>query len=261
MAIACGLIAQFGVNAADGNPVVPFDMSIVTLLLGMAIVIKCWPENYGNRVAGAQRVFMEAVSSIMNDESILLTGTIQALYEGAMYSFVFMWTPVLESAQPDGVPHGFVFAIFMMSTSLGAAVFGPLSASGPPQSYLAPVFIVSGASLLIALLFPGHAAIIMCAFCVFEATVGIFWPAIGKVRATVVPEQTRTTIINIFRVPLNILVCTVLLMQSHLTPQSTFAICVACHVVCAILTIRLRTVLAAKEDRKAVRLSTAFDSA
>ena len=42
---------------------------------------------------------------------------------------------------------------------------------------------------------------------------GIYWPAMGTVRSQVVPEETRATIYNIFRVPLNAIVLGVLLNQ------------------------------------------------
>lgn len=41
-------------------------------------------------------------------------------------------------------------------------------------------------------------------------SVGIFWPSMMKMRSDYVPEELRATIINIFRVPLNLFVCVVL---------------------------------------------------
>ena len=48
------------------------------------------------------------------------------------------------------------------------------------------------------------------AFCVFEFCVGLFWPSMMKQRAAHVPEEMRATIINFFRIPLNLFVCIVL---------------------------------------------------
>lgn len=47
-------------------------------------------------------------------------------------------------------------------------------------------------------------------FCVFEACVGLFWPSIMKMRSQYIPEEARSTIMNFFRIPLNIFVCIVL---------------------------------------------------
>lgn len=58
-------------------------------------------------------------------------------------------------------------------------------------------------------------------FCIFESCVGIFWPSIMKMRSQYIPEESRSTIMNFFRIPLNIFVCVVLYNVSvtfHLLP-------------------------------------------
>lgn len=58
-------------------------------------------------------------------------------------------------------------------------------------------------------------------FCTFEACVGIFWPSIMKMRSQYIPEEARSTIMNFFRIPLNIFVCVVLYnVSSALEPFS-----------------------------------------
>lgn len=57
-------------------------------------------------------------------------------------------------------------------------------------------------------------------FCVFEACVGLFWPSIMKMRSQYIPEEARSTIMNFFRIPLNIFVCIVLYNVSIVRPTS-----------------------------------------
>jgi hypothetical protein len=48
----------------------------------------------------------------------MLLGLMQSLFEGAMYTFVFMWTPALAAASPPSMgtlPFGLIFACFMVS--------------------------------------------------------------------------------------------------------------------------------------------------
>lgn len=47
-------------------------------------------------------------------------------------------------------------------------------------------------------------------FLLFEICVGCFYPLIMRLRATYVPENLRSTIMNFFRIPLNIFVCILL---------------------------------------------------
>ena len=39
----------------------------------------------------------------------------------------------------------------------------------------------------------------LLAFCLFEVCVGMFWPSMMSMRAQYVPEEMRSTIINLFR--------------------------------------------------------------
>ena len=44
----------------------------------------------------------EAVGIIASDKRILLTGLVQALFEGAMYIFVLQWPPAMSAMAGDG---------------------------------------------------------------------------------------------------------------------------------------------------------------
>ena len=51
------------------------------------------------------------------DPKIIYLGVIQSFFEGAMYIFVFMWTPALEATSPwteQLISHGWIFACFMV---------------------------------------------------------------------------------------------------------------------------------------------------
>jgi hypothetical protein len=43
-----------------------------------------------------------------------------------------------------------------------------------------------------------------------QVIVGVFWPSMMTMRAHYVPEEIRSTIINCFRIPLNLFVCIIL---------------------------------------------------
>lgn len=57
---------------------------------------------------------------------------------------------------------------------------------------------------------PLSGCIQLIGFCTFEACVGVFWPSVMKMRSQYIPEEARSTIMNFFRIPLNIFVCIVL---------------------------------------------------
>ena len=62
------------------------------------------------------------------DPKVALLGAMQSLFEAALYTFVFLWTPALAPAG-ERLPHGMIFACFMMACMAGSAIAGRLLAS------------------------------------------------------------------------------------------------------------------------------------
>lgn len=63
------------------------------------------------------------------DTKILCLGLIQSLFEGSMYIFVLEWTPALtpkstSTEKQESIPHGHIFAAFMVSRSDEPVVSG-----------------------------------------------------------------------------------------------------------------------------------------
>merc|ERR1712146_9138 len=159
-----------------------------------------------------------------------------------MYTFVFMWTPALEK---DGVtiPHGLIFACFMISCSLGGTLFGLVSGI-PAHVLLIGVYVGAAAAMCVPMV-TGEPFYIMGAFISFELLVGLFWPGIGTLRSQVVPESCRATVINLFRVPLNLIVCCVLYYQGSMDVGSVFNFCAAFHGLAAVTAVALASSIAA----------------
>ncbi|KAL6738447.1 hypothetical protein Aduo_011994 [Ancylostoma duodenale] len=130
--------------------------------------------------------------------------------------------PLQASADP--IPHGYIFAGFMVATMMGSSLFKLLTKSGRPEDFMRYVLLLSAACLAVPIIFPTSAAAIFIAFLVFEICVGIFWPAMGCLRGTYVPEETRSTTINLFRVPLNLIVIFILWQNFSMT--AIFQFCV-----------------------------------
>mmetsp|Transcript_269 Transcript_269/g.455 ORF Transcript_269/g.455 Transcript_269/m.455 type:complete len:482 (-) Transcript_269:135-1580(-) len=239
-AIVCGVVAQYAVNANSqtsavrnstwhsGGFTVPFDLAIGALLIGGCLLWWLWGENYGDSGTTTNHAqFAQALAVVQKDKLILAVGLVQSLFEGAMYSFVFMWTPALAS-EPSP-PYGTIFSTFMMSCMLGSQVFEVLLASGKrtPQRVMVLVFALSAVALAIGPItslfgvsatFPRY-----CGFLLFEVCVGVYFPAIGTLKSQIVPEAYRSAIYNIFRIPLNVIVLIVLL--GHFSVDVTFALC------------------------------------
>ncbi|KAJ7965295.1 Molybdate-anion transporter, Major facilitator superfamily domain protein [Quillaja saponaria] len=256
VAIVAGLFGNLLVDSFALGPVAPFDAASCFLAIGMAIILSSWTENFGDASESKDLLtqFRGAAVAIASDEKIALLGAIQSLFEGSMYTFVFLWTPALSPNDED-IPHGFIFATFMLASMLGSSLASRLMAHPSPrvESYMQIVFVVSSGSLLLPILtsflvapsnvkggsmsFSGW--IQTLGFCAFESCVGIFWPSIMKMRSQYIPEEARSTIMNFFRIPLNIFVCIVLYNVNAFPITVMFGMCSIFLFIACILQRRL----------------------
>lgn len=269
VAILAGLFGNILVDTLSLGPVAPFDAASCFLAIGMAIILSSWTENYGDPSENKDLLtqFKGAATAIASDEKIALLGAIQSLFEGSMYTFVFLWTPAL-SPNGEDIPHGFIFATFMLASMLGSSLASRLMARTSPrvESYMQIVFVTSAIALLLPILTtmvvtPSKAngggisfsgCIQLLGFCTFESCVGIFWPSIMKMRSQYIPEEARSTIMNFFRIPLNIFVCVVLYNVDAFPITVMFGMCSIFLFVASLLQRRL-LVIADKpktEDRE-----------
>ncbi|VAH05311.1 unnamed protein product [Triticum turgidum subsp. durum] len=254
VAIVAGLFANLLADNLGFGPVAPFDAAACFLAIGMAIILSSWGENYGDASEGKDLMaqFKVAAKAIASDEKIALLGAIQSLFEGSMYTFVFLWTPALSPNDED-IPHGFIFATFMLSSMLGSSIASRLLARKMKvEGYMQIVFSISAFTLFLPVVtnfivppsekggsisFGGSVQLL--GFCIFESCVGIFWPSIMKMRSQYIPEEARSTIMNFFRIPLNLFVCVVLYNVNAFPIAVMFGMCSIFLFIAAILQRRL----------------------
>lgn len=254
MAIAAGFLGDYLVEKLSLGRVAPFDAAIVFMLIGGVLIALTWTENYGDTTShDLTAQFTKAWEAITADPCIALLGAIQAMFEASMYSFVFLWTMSM-SPNKEAIKHGLIFVNFMTASMLGSFLAGVLMKRARPESYMKGVFAVAAGALLVPLVLALDTSknpelkgkpitltgkVQMIAFCVFETCVGVFWPSMMKLRSDYVPEELRATIINIFRIPLNLFVCIVLGNVEAFPLAGMFGLCVAFMVVSLVSQVQL----------------------
>jgi len=247
----------------DGSVVVggfctPFDVAALVLLIGGVMVAASWTENYGgdgfSQEKGNKRSLANERSSVFaslkagtltvfRDKKVLLVGSIAAFFEAAMYSFVFEWTPAVKASPEDRPPYGEIFSIMMLACMAGTRVYASFLSAGTSNAKVTTVFAAAAAALAVpsALSSP---FLCLLAFLVFEVAVGIYFPAVGVLKSKLIPDTHRSTIYNLFRVPLNVLVLAVLL--SHAPGKVIFAAAATLLALAAVLHFDLHRRLTAK---------------
>ena len=258
-AVAAGLIAQMGASAMGF--VGPFILALIPLGIGAVITFRTWRDDSSdlldkasasssnsdvnsspsknaksnNEPTTIMSTVFDAMTVMREDVRILCLGMAQSLFEGAMYTFVFLWSPALceglTKAEIAEVPYGLIFAAFMVMIMAGSSMFSIMMRQHKLE--MLP-FVVHGASFICCIatfMCLGWSHGVFITFVLFEMICGVFFPVFGSLRAVYVPEKQRSTIMNFFRVPLNLFVVIVLIMKKNLSNETTFLICAVTHLV------------------------------
>jgi len=258
MAVCAGILAQL-LEDSLGH-IGPFQGAIVLTIIALIMILE-WDENYGDRKEGDEfftslrHQFVDGWSMTFSDSRILRMGFVQALSEGGMYTFVFMWVPTLISQNPPGgVPTGCVFSSLMMAITIGGIIFPYLQpfftriASKSNATELSAVIVYVFASISMALpsaclLFNSGSCLtlLLWSFIHVEICVGLFLPLAGTLRSKYVPDSHHAAILNIFRLPLNFVVVLGTYATDFLDPSYVFLLISCCFMIAAILQASLLT--------------------
>jgi len=180
---------------------------------------------------------------MLADPRILSVGAVQALFEGAMYIFVMQWPPALISALAGSdVPFGKVFSCLMASCMIGSSVFGPLTRARPVEQVTAAMLGLAASAIGLAAATAGtkgSLAPVLLSFFVFEACVGFYFPAIGTLRSKYLPDSHRGLMMASFRVPLNVIVVSVMLSMNALGLRGSLGCSAAALLVAFLAQLRL----------------------
>lgn len=266
VAIFSGIAAEFGSDLFEFSPIaknsmiylggncVPFDMASVLLCLALPLIGIFWEENYGTANDNTRSMtenLREACSELIFNLDSSKICLVVACFEGAMYAFVFNWTPALEVGHQTP-PFGIIFALFMMACSCGAALSTLTATVHSANNRLIATFVMGVFAFIAAARYASTSTGIhscFLAFLFFEMCVGAYFPSVGILKSQIVPEQIRGTMYNLYRVPLNVVVLCLLLTDLSM---------IAVFKTCAIL-LGTGLVAAASLTRTASTVSTVKD--
>jgi MFS transporter, MFS domain-containing protein family, molybdate-anion transporter len=244
VAIASGKVA--GWFATRYGKVAPFDVAVVLLALLAVLVAFTWTENYGNKTQSVGGGFVAAWRALVADPKILLLGIIQASFEGAMYTFTFVWTPALQAPHDaanlstglsaSDIPHGTIFSTFMAATMIGSSLFAMLSRTIRVEVVMRGLFVL-GTALFAAPVVSGRVEVVYASFVAFEVLCGVYFPAMGTMRAPYIPEENRSALLTFFRVPLNVIV--VVTLYEDLSLRRVLVLCAGLMAIAAVCQQRL----------------------
>ncbi|GJJ73265.1 MFS transporter, MFS domain-containing protein family, molybdate-anion transporter [Entomortierella parvispora] len=248
VAIFAGVVANMAVEMS-GSLASPFVVSAMILVFAGFMISQTWEENYGesmtNTSGSVVKSMVEGLVVVKNDSTILTIGLAQTVFECCMYTFVLLYTPALENSIKNAAllssaksaesghlfPLGYLFSAMMAAAMFGSLLFKFFSSSkgATNDSFLALALLIASSSFCFIALNNASSTMTVLSFLLFEFTTGIYFPAIGTMRAQAIPEQNRTGVMAFLRVPMNFLVCAILLRVETVQVERIFE---ACAVLC-----------------------------
>ena len=176
----------------------PFQVAIVLTVVTLFIILS-WRENYGEThkdensgesVSSISASIAASVKVIARSPAMICLGLSQSFFEGATYTFVFMWVPSLMKVNgSESLTTGLVFSSFMLAMTAGGMLFGLLLPifPGGAEGLCVFVYVVAACAMLVPVL-KFEFWWVFCAFLVLEAMVGMFNSCGATLRAKYYPE-------------------------------------------------------------------------
>lgn len=141
-----------------------------------------------------------------------------------MYTFVFMWVPTMLSILGDSpLPTGLVFSSFMVCITAGGLIFSIALRFTTVEKCIIVILVLQMVALVIPVFFKSLVPV-FASFLLYETGVGMYFPCGGMMRSKVIPDALQSSIMNIFRVPLNVLVVTGTYLTDVLPHSTVFSI-------------------------------------
>ncbi|KAK1524182.1 major facilitator superfamily transporter [Colletotrichum costaricense] len=232
VAIVSGVVSEWLVSVT-GTRKSPFLASVGLLVVAAGVIASQWDENYGSagQASSSEKsnVNKPSLWATMTDKRVLTIGLASTMFEGSMYLFVVLWSPVLVSASssPETLPYGIIFASFMASTLLASLLYPRLLAlvSTPSRLLLSVLFAANAVFFALGTGAPRAEQVTFWLFCLFEACVGLYFPSMGYLKGKVVDDGVRAQVYGVLRIPLNVFVVVSLMFSSDGQAGKVFLVC------------------------------------
>ena len=174
-------------------------------------------KTFKDLVTGLKESFNE-----LKKKDVLYIGIIESITASSWGLFFFSWTPILNSLSPNNhVNVGFVYICFVMALIGGAMLYEIFLIKLKKNYYKTLLFscIIQIISFLGVAVFSSF-YIVLCFLAIINSLIGFTSPLFSIIKSVIIQEKYRSQLMSIFRVPLSIYVC-ILLLLTHYFSSST----------------------------------------
>lgn len=208
--------------------IAPIIISMTLCLTSSLIVFFTWDENKpaSDEKSNFKELYKDALKELKKRE-ILTVGIIESLIQAVLNVFIFAWTPLLQMTVENGSFNpGMAFINFVLLIILGAKLYEIVIINFKCNLYLSVSICIIFQIFLFGFIYFENSFFIRFICCaLINGSCGFYQPANSIIKAKILPEKFRTTLMSMFRIPLNIYVIVVLLYIKSMNPLN---ICILC---------------------------------
>lgn len=255
VAIAAGLLATS--VATRFGPMAPFKTSATILAITAAFLSFLWSETSLRGISQTNPTYlMHTVKACLSDYRLVSLGAVQALFEGAMYTFVLHWPPAIRAVFESShrysgfsIPYGSIFSCFMASCLLGSTLHSVSRQLVSPEIMVTIISLIATLAMaLVRIRGINHLPLLLFSLFIFEMAVGMYFPVMSSLRAKYLPDSQRSTLMTLFGVPLNLFVVAVFLNTHKLGIPGAFTCATAALGAASLATFALHNNVAMSSE-------------
>ena len=231
----------------------PFYVSFLLTIVAALVISFTWDENNMELLTEMSRLqaeceedlgFKQKIHSawveLRRNMPLLCVGGIESCFKISLQLFLFIWTPLLEETIGTYVHPGAIYACFMLARLIGAEAFEFLKIILATNTYLVSIILTTTSCICFFLayhIFNFDTRLLV--FVYWDGISGIFAPLFSSLRAQMITESNRSTIMNFFRIPINICSIICLVLTSYVTTYQICGIILCIMIVATILNVYL----------------------
>ena len=173
------------------------------------------PKTFFDIIDSLKESFVE-----FKKNEVLYLGIVESISNSALGFYLFTWTPILNSLSPNNhVNVGFVFICYVLAL-IGGSISFEIAIIKLKFHYYTVLFysLIAQVICFLIVVYTRSFKIALICFSVMQGFNGFFGPLFSIIKSNVVVEKYRSQIMSLFRVPLNIYVCILLLLTYVLSP-------------------------------------------
>lgn len=205
----------------------PFILSLILSLGSFGYIWKKWEENENDNyeVENDDVYTYGKVIKILTKKKILSIGIVDGIYQFIFFLYFFVVGRILkEVARGRNINNLYVFLCLCPCFIIGAKVYGPVAFSIDLNSQyyyflLVGVIFIFQCFVMLLIFISGSFFMKLILFMFLSFLFGMFNPVDSIIKTKIIKDKYRAWIMNLFRVPLNILLIWTILGANFIGPS------------------------------------------